>query len=128
MKKELKSFIAALCVSATLTSCYNSHNAEYIVGKWQGTYHENCGDASRLSSVEIEFTADKKFTASIKPADGKAAVTTGNYIIERYKLIFMGDRKERDVQKIEKITETQFEGSFTNSGCSGTTRLLKVPS
>jgi len=128
MNYKLKPLAAALFLMITTSSCYNSHNAENIIGKWKGTYTENCGTAARLSSVEIEFTGDKKFTAKITPPDGPAAMTTGTYIIERYRLIFINNRKERDVQKIEDISETMYNGSFTNERCTGTTKLRKINS
>jgi hypothetical protein len=123
--KKLIAPLAALLLSIALSSCYNSQNEENIIGKWKGVYTENCASAIRTSSVEIEFTADKKFTAIITPPDSKPAMTTGTYHVERYRLIFINNRKERDIQKIETLSEVQYEGSFSNERCSGTTKLRK---
>ena len=126
MKKLSKHITLVLCLMVLLSSCYNSKNSEQIIGKWKGTYIENCPPTMRTSSVEIEFKEDKTFTAIITAPHEKPAMTSGTYVMQRYQLIFINNRKERDIQKIEFISDAQFEGSFSNDRCNGTTKLRKV--
>lgn len=118
--------IAALFLMSSLTSCYNSHNANDILGKWKGVYTENCSTSQRVSAVEIQFNNDKTFVAVITPPDGKPEMTAGTYVVERYQLIFITNKKERDVQKIEHISDGEYEATFQNERCSGSTKLRKV--
>jgi len=122
-------YLSFLFLSAVaLASCSSGNNAQNILGKWQGTCIETCGTGTTLSAITMEFTPDQKFTVKATPSGRKPIISTGHYIIERYKLTFINTGNETYEQKISTLNESVFETTITATGCSSITKLRKIGS